>query len=61
MNRILEGLKIIEKYEPNFDTACEHDTLYAGNYAPEKLTEDERKKMEELGWFEQEESWTHFT
>ena len=61
MNRILEGLKIIEKYEPEFDTCAEHDTLYAGNYAPEKLTDEERVKMEELGWFESEDSWKHFT
>ena len=61
MNRILEGLKIIEKYEPDFDTCAEHDIIFAGNYAPELLTEDEKIKMEELNWFEQEESWAHFT
>jgi len=61
MNRLLEGLKIIEKYEPDFDTCAEHDIIYAGNYSPEKLTLDEKLKMEELGWFESEDSWAYFT
>ena len=61
VNRIFEGLKIIEKYQPNFDTYAEHDTIYIGSYNPDEMTEQERVKMEELGWFEGEDSWQHFT
>ena len=61
MNRILEGLKIIEKYEPDFDTCAEHDTIYAGSYNPGKMTKEEMAEMEKLGWFESEDSWQHFT
>lgn len=56
------GFEIIKKYEPDANLEPAHDQIFVGDYATsEKMTEEERKEMEELGWFEDCESWSHFT
>lgn len=59
MNKILAGLQIIAKYDEDFDTGAEHDEFFAG-YGIE-MNEEDKKKMKELGWRWNEESWHHFT
>ena len=63
MNRILDGLNIIARYEPEFDASAEHDIFYAGDVLPEKFTSEELAKLEELGWSWDTDcdSWYHFT
>ncbi len=63
MNRILEGLIILKKYVANGSFSAEHDEIYAGGDGQENMTEEDKKKMDELGWFfdEDNDSWTHFT
>lgn len=63
MNKILDGMNLIAKYEPDATCSAKHDVLYFGSYEDTylQMTEEERKQMEEWGWFEEEESWTHFT
>ena len=56
-----KGLKIIAKYEPDAHIEPGHDQIWVGSYLPEKMTDEERKIMEDDGWFEAEESWSHFT
>ncbi len=52
---LAEAFTIMAKYsdEP-FVTCAEHDIIYA--HAPSKdLSSDDRKRLEELGWHEEEE------
>ena len=62
---LIRGLTIIGKYaDPESDqTAAQHDIFFVGPYEKThaKMTEAERLEMEELGFFESEESWAFFT
>jgi len=59
MNSLIEGLKIIEKYDPNFDTVAEHDIVYAGDDTL-PISDEDKKRLDDLGWFTQEDSWACF-
>jgi hypothetical protein len=57
----IEGMTIIAKYSPDqFCMQAEHDQMYCGSYDL-PLTTDEKTRMEELGWFGAEDSWSFFT
>lgn len=67
---IIEGMQILMKYqkEPNdiFGVSAEHDVIYCGpmlDHLEGKLTEEEKKRLGELGWHEDSEGdcWAHFT
>ena len=60
MKNILEGLKIIEKYDASSDFCAEHDQVFCGSYDL-PMTDEDKEKMDELGWFEDDDSWSHFT
>ncbi len=55
MKTILEGLKIIAKYTPDTDFAAEHDIIYCGECDEMNMSDEDKKKMEDLGWFIDEE------
>lgn len=58
--RILAGMLLIRKYEPNADIAAEHDVIYFGGYETrEKMTEEEKQLMEAWRWREEFDSWCH--
>lgn len=61
--KILEGLKILLRYDPEAEVDAQHDTLYAGGPKPEKLDEPDRRELENLGWAYdiQCDSWRRFT
>ena len=52
MKRLFEALKILEKYmkDENYPTWCEHDVLGI-NVDPEKISEEDLKKLENLSFF----------
>lgn len=54
---LIEGLQIIAKYQSDEGLDIHDDALFAGRYEPEKMSEEDRARMEELGWTEEEESW----
>ena len=58
----IEGINIITKYVPkdsNFNLAAEHDKIYYGEY--DWVTDKKDiKRLEELGWFEDGDSWAFF-
>jgi succinate dehydrogenase flavin-adding protein (antitoxin of CptAB toxin-antitoxin module) len=64
---LIEALQIIEKYtehahKDNDEFHAEHDVFFAGHYESTvpQMTDEEKARMEDLGWFEDEESWaTH--
>ncbi len=63
MKEILEGLLIIAKYDPDTEFTTTHDQIFSGDYEKtyNQMTDDEKAKMEQLGWFESEESWSYST
>lgn len=50
LSEVIDGLKIFHKYGDGHEVCAEHDVLYAGMKAQEQLTDDERGRLEELGW-----------
>jgi len=63
MKRIKEGLEIIAKYEDDADFCAEHDVIYVGGEeSTENMSDEDKHKMDELGWFIDEEfyCWSHF-
>lgn len=64
-NNFIEGVKILEKYIPeerkeSFDLHAEHDQFWFCEYewVPEG---PDKERLDELGWFEDEDSWSCFT
>ena len=61
--RLLEGMKIIQRYNKKVEYASEHDILYYGVFM-EEMTEEDLTRLFELGWGISEEfdnSFYHFT
>jgi hypothetical protein len=64
MEDIIKGLLILQKYVGDKgDFSAEHDQVYAGGDGQENMTEEDKKKMEEAGWFfaKETDSWSSFT
>lgn len=61
-NRIVEGLIILEAYDP-LNISAEHDIICAGPDDIEKVSYDDRRRLDELGWFVEvgSNSYAHFT
>ena len=62
MNKnFIEGVKIIAKYvDPdNYDLRSGHQQIYFGEY--ELIKGEDKKRLKDLDWFEDEESWSFFT
>lgn len=61
MKEILEGLQILSKYFPDGDFHGEHDQIWAGGEIKEgTILDEDMKRLEELRWFIDEESYSHF-
>jgi hypothetical protein len=62
VNELMEGLKILEKYDPDFDAAFEHDIMYASGFSPVKMQDLDVQYLNRYGWMwdEELESWYHF-
>ncbi len=68
-DEVIEGLQILKKYvkkERDVGLSAEHDVIYAGPMLDElegKLTPEDKKRLEELGWHEDSEGecWARFT
>jgi hypothetical protein len=62
---MIEGMQIIAKHveaeaRDQYCVQAEHDQFWCGDYHL-PLSEDEKKRMEELGWFKDNDSWSCFT
>jgi hypothetical protein len=56
MKNLIEALQIFLKYgNPSFPTHCEHDVLMIVGIDPEIVSEDDKQKLDELGFFVSEE------
>ena len=60
-NSVLRGLQILSRYvymNPSF----EHDQMWAAGFdmTVDKMTREEVIEIARLGWFESENSWSHY-
>lgn len=56
MKELIEALQIFAKYQENdYPTHCEHDTLHIMGITEEEVSEEDMKKLDELGFFYSEE------
>ena len=56
MKNLIAALTILLKYgNPDHPTHCEHDVLYVCGINPDDVSEEDIKKLDELGFFINEE------
>jgi len=57
------GLAVLLQYSDDIPCSCEHDQIWAGDFEAtvEKMTKADVELMAKLGWWEDEEAWSHFT
>jgi hypothetical protein len=52
MEQLIEALQIFLKYgNPDYPTHCEHDTMYIVGIDPEQVSEEDKIKLDNLGFF----------
>jgi hypothetical protein len=57
LDALIEALKILRKYgNPRWPTHCEHDVLQIMDIDPGKVSEEDTKRLDELGFIVSEES-----
>lgn len=68
LDEVINGLQILQKYagKESDRIDAQHDVIYAGPNLEElegKITEEDKAKLEELGWHEDSEGdcWARFT
>jgi len=60
MEDLIKALQIFLKYGNPYDpTHCEHDTLWV-NIEADKVSEEDKKLLNELGFFEDEEGFASY-
>ena len=58
MNELIEALQIFAKYtDTKWPTHCEHDVLWICGVEPDKVTEEDKKRLDELGFFIDEDNY----
>lgn len=61
MSQLIEALNIFLKYgDPAYPTNCEHDCLWICGINPDDVSDDDKKKLDELGFFAQDDSFQSF-
>lgn len=57
MKDLIEALQIFLKYaDPYSPTHCEHDELQIAGISPEEVSEQDKARLDELGFFVSEET-----
>ena len=57
-NTTLEGLNILSKYD-DFSISAEHDIVYS-SVPCDAVSEEDKKKLEELHWHDEEDHWAKY-
>jgi hypothetical protein len=53
MSDLIKALQIFLKYaNPEYPTHCEHDVLYIMDITPSQVSEEDKKELEKLGFYE---------
>lgn len=61
LSKLIEALQILNKYgDPVYPTWCEHDCLHACDIDPADVSEEDKKKLNELGFPHDEEHFYSF-
>lgn len=62
MNDLIEALTIFAKYQKptKWPTHCEHDTLYIMGVEEDAPSEEERLRLDELGFIWSDDCWISF-
>lgn len=56
MKKLIEALTILLKYgDPQWPTHCEHDVLTICGIDPDDVSDEDKSKLDELGFFVSEE------
>jgi len=50
-HKLIKALLIIEKYNSDFSTHCEHDIMSICGVEPEEVSEEDRLILDECGFF----------
>lgn len=57
VDRLISGIKIIRKYDPDADIGIGHEVIFFGSYELfDEMTLDEQQCLQDWGWHEYEES-----
>ena len=52
LSDLIEALQILNKYgDPSYPTICMHDTLLICGIEPQDVSDEDKKKLDELGFF----------
>ena len=52
MENLIKALQIFMKYgNPDYPTRCEHDELFICGIDPETVSDEDKKLLEDLGFF----------
>jgi len=55
MDNLIEALQIFRKYgNPDFPTHCEHDVLWICGISPDDVSDEDKKRLNEIGFFHNE-------
>lgn len=57
LDKLIEGLKILQPLYGQQPYAFRDGRILVGSYEPTRLTKEQVAQLENLGWYEQEESW----
>jgi hypothetical protein len=61
MKDLIEALTIFLKYKnEQWPTHCEHDVLYVVGIGFDEVSEEDRKRLDELGFIGDEDGWNSF-
>jgi len=62
-SRVPRGLMILMTFDSNIECRFEHDQMWACDFEETvtKMEEGDVEQMARLGWFEDEEAWSHFS
>ena len=52
LSELIESLQILKKYgDPDYPTHCEHDVLYICGVDPSDVSDEDKKRLDDLGFF----------
>jgi hypothetical protein len=62
VEKLIEALTLLLKYgNPAYPTHCEHDVLYIVGIEPSEVSDEDKAKLDELGFFvSDEDGFEHF-
>jgi hypothetical protein len=51
VQRVLDGIRILQRYDPMADLGAEHDAILFSHLEPEHITAADIEILNELGWY----------